>query len=88
MKKTNITRYALILFALVVGVVACKHVDKKKDGGQTVKPLVKKAIESKVKDIVYPLPTTFELASMLNRIGADYIIGLSNPSENAAKYFT
>jgi len=88
MKKMNITRYALIVLVLMVGAVACKHVDKKKDGGQTIKPLVKKAIENKVKDVVYPLPTTFELTSMLNRIGADYIIGLSNSSENAAKYFT
>ena len=89
MKRRAISRYTMILFALAFGVVACKPVDKKKsDEQQTVKPLLKKAIEKEVKDVVYPLPTTFELTSMLNRIGADYILGLSNSSENADKYFT
>lgn len=88
MNRRAISRYTFILCALAFSVVACKPVDKKKGGEQTVKPLLKKAIESEVKDVVYPLPTTFELTSMLNRIGADYILGLSNSSENADKYFT
>ena len=88
MNRRAITRYTFILCALALSVVACKPVDKKKSGEQTVKPLLKKAIENEVKDVVYPLPTTFELTSMLNRIGADYILGLSNSSENADKYFT
>lgn len=87
MKRRTISRYTLILFALAIGFVACKPVNKKKDG-QTVKPLLKKAIENEVKDVVYPLPSSFELASMLNRIGADYILGLSNSVEKADKYFT
>jgi len=87
MNRRTISRYTLVLFALAIGFVACKPVDKKKDG-QTVKPLLKKAIESEIKDVVYPLPTAFELTSMLNRIGADYILGLSNSTENADKYFT
>jgi hypothetical protein len=88
MNRRVISRYTFILCALALSVVACKPVDKKKSGEQTVKPLLKKAIESEVKDVVYPLPTTFELTSMLNRIGADYILGLSNSSDNADKYFT
>ncbi|WP_372752774.1 hypothetical protein [Labilibaculum sp.] len=90
MKKQ--TNYRYIVFLLVMGFafnfVACKPVDKKKAQEQTVKPLLKKAIEKEVRDVVYPLPTTFELTSMLNRIGADYILGLSNSTENADKYFT
>ncbi|WP_421920521.1 hypothetical protein [Marinifilum sp.] len=88
MNRRTISRYTFILLALALSVVACKPVDKKKSGEQTVKPLLKKAIESEVKDVVYPLPTTFELTSMLNRIGADYILGLSNSSDNADRYFT
>ncbi|MCT4602210.1 MAG: hypothetical protein N4A59_04765 [Marinifilum sp.] len=88
MNRRIISRYTFILFALALSVVSCKSVDKKKNGEQTVKPLLKKAIESEIKDVVYPLPTTFELTSMLNRIGADYILGLSNSSDNADKYFT
>ncbi|RUT78525.1 hypothetical protein [Ancylomarina longa] len=88
MKRHAISRYTFILFALALAVVACKPVDNKKGAKQTVKPLLKKSIEKQVKDVVYPLPTTFELTSMLNRIGADYILGLSNSTENADKYFT
>lgn len=90
MKTLTNCRYTifLLVFAFAFNFVGCKPVDKKKSDGQTVKPLLKKAIEKEVKDVVYPLPTTFELTSMLNRIGADYILGLSNSSENADKYFT
>ncbi len=48
----------------------------------------KKVIENKVKDVVYPLPTSYEVTEMLNRIGAAYILTLSNPVGNAAKYMT
>ncbi|MDQ1771324.1 hypothetical protein GQR60_12250 [Labilibaculum sp. A4] len=90
MKKLTNCRYIAFLVVVVFAFnfVGCKPVDKKNTEGQTVKPLLKKAIEKEVKDVVYPLPTTFELTSMLNRIGADYILGLSNSSENADKYFT
>ncbi|MFA9371996.1 MAG: hypothetical protein ACERIH_09835 [Labilibaculum antarcticum] len=90
MKKLINCRYIvfLVVIAFAFNFTGCKPVDKKKNEGQTVKPLLKKAIEKEVKDVVYPLPTTFELVSMLNRIGADYILGLSNSSENADKYFT
>lgn len=48
----------------------------------------KKVIENKVKDVVYPLPTSYEVTEMLNRIGAAYILTLSNPASNATKYMT
>ncbi|MFA8432963.1 MAG: hypothetical protein ACEPOZ_00450 [Marinifilaceae bacterium] len=92
MKRIKPTSYTLgiLAFALMLSVVGCQSSNKKKDAEktQTVKPLLKKAIEKEVKDIVYPLPTTFELTSMLNRIGADYILTLSNSTENVDKYFT
>lgn len=88
-KRSNYASITFLLLAVfAINFVGCKPVDKKKNEGQTMKPLLKKAIEKEVKDVVYPLPTTFELTSMLNRIGADYILGLSNSSENADKYFT
>jgi len=91
MKRLTTSPYSLIILGLIfaVNITGCKPVDKKsKKETQTVKPLLKKAITKEVKDVVYPLPTTFELTSMLNRIGADYIIGISNSTENADKYFT
>jgi hypothetical protein len=90
MKKLTNCRYIVfcVVIAFAFNFVGCKPVDKKGNEGQTVQPLLKKAIEKEIRDVIYPLPTTFELTSMLNRIGADYILGLSNSSENADKYFT
>lgn len=91
MKRLTTSPYSLIILGLIfaINITGCKPVDKKSNKEtQTVKPLLKKAITKEVKDVIYPLPTTFELTSMLNRIGADYIIGISNSTENADKYFT
>jgi hypothetical protein len=91
MKRLKATPYSLIILGLIlaINITGCKPVDKKANNKtQTEKPLLKKAIAKEVKDVVYPLPTTFELTSMLNRIGADYILGISNSTENADKYFT
>ena len=89
MKRLKTTPYSLIILGLIfaINITSCKPVDKKANN-KTEKPLLKKAIAKEVKDLVYPLPTTFELTSMLNRIGADYILGISNSTENADKYFT
>ena len=91
MKRLKVSPYSLIILGLIlaVNITSCKPVDKKANKEtQTEKPLLKKAIAKEIKDVVYPLPTTFELTSMLNRIGADYILGISNSTENADKYFT
>lgn len=57
--------------------------DKSADSG-----LNKQELEQKVKDVVYPLPTAFEVTEMINNIEASYIIGLSNDTENSDNYFT
>jgi hypothetical protein len=36
----------------------------------------------------YPIPTPVEVVSMLQRAGAPYVLGVSNPVSNADKYFT
>lgn len=48
----------------------------------------KEEIEKKVRDVIYPLPTAFEVTEMINTIEASYIIGLSNEIANVDKYFT
>ena len=50
--------------------------------------LNEKQISNEVKDVVYPLPTPFEMTSMLNGIGAKYIFASLNPVDKAEKYFT
>ncbi|OFX20638.1 MAG: hypothetical protein A2041_07715 [Bacteroidetes bacterium GWA2_31_9b] len=48
----------------------------------------KEELEKTVRDVVYPLPTSFEVINMINKIEASYVIGISNPVANVDKYFT
>ena len=48
----------------------------------------KTEISQDVKDVVYPLPTPFEVTKMLNEIGAKYNSSILNPANKAEKYFT
>ena len=47
-----------------------------------------KTLEGEIEKNVYPLPTSAEVISMLTDLEVGYIIGISNPVENAKKYFT
>jgi len=47
-----------------------------------------KDISQHVKDVVYPLPTPFEMTRMLNTIGVGYSSTILNPVDKAEKYFT
>lgn len=47
-----------------------------------------KEISQNVKDVVYPLPTPFEMTRMLNTIGVSYSSAILNPVDKADKYFT
>lgn len=43
----------------------------------------------KVEDVEeYPIPTSVEVVELLQRAGAPYILGISNPALNVDKYFT
>lgn len=55
---------------------------------QSSEKVNQKEIEKDVKEVVYPIPVAFELTEMINRIGAGYIISITNPAENAKKYLT
>jgi hypothetical protein len=83
------------LIAIVVSVAlvfsACQSGQKKdsnKDDNKsaTSQKIEKEEIEEDVRDFVYPLPTSFEVTEMLNRIGASYILTLSNSPDNVDKY--
>lgn len=47
-----------------------------------------KEISQNVKDVVYPLPTPFEMTQILNNIGVSYSSAILNPVDKAEKYFT
>ncbi len=81
---------ALLAFALIFP--ACQSGQKKgrqsEESTSTSSKIKKDDIEKDVREFVYPLPTTFEVTEMLNRIGAGYILTLSNPTGNVNKYLT
>jgi hypothetical protein len=45
-------------------------------------------ISKDVKDVIFPLPTPFELTRMLKDIQADYVSATLNPANKVEKYFT
>ncbi len=81
-----------IISLLAIGVFmlsACNM--KRKSSGESAESadtLKKARVEQDVREFVYPLPTTFEVTEMLNRIGAAYILTLSNPVSNVERYLT
>ena len=48
----------------------------------------KEEVKSEVEKVVYPLPTSFEVTEMLNRIEASYIFSLCNPPESVDNNIT
>lgn len=80
----------LLAGLIVISLINCKG---NKQEGSTEESAVeskldKEDVEKKVREIVYPLPTAFEVTEMINKIEASFIIGITNPTSNVDKYFT
>ncbi len=83
MKST--IKIASFVVAATMLLTACNSKKAKKDKAPEIK---KESVEKEVREFVYPLPTSFEVTEMLNRIEAAYILSLSNPVANVDKYLT
>lgn len=83
-------KIALTLITSVVLLLTSCNMKRKSsgDGSQDGAVLEKTTVEEKVREFVYPLPTAFEVTEMLNRIGAAYVLTLSNPVSNVERYLT
>jgi len=77
----------LLTLVTIVFFTACSSGSQKSKKSNTGK-IEKEEVKKEVKKFVYPLPTSFEVTEMLNRIEASYILNLSNPPENVDKYIT
>jgi hypothetical protein len=81
-------KLSIVVSATII-LVSCQGGNKPASDQQSVKDsLSKTEISKDVKEIVYPLPTPFEITKMLNDIGAKYVASSLNPAEKADKYFT
>lgn len=83
----------VMLMSVLMVLAACQSGKKKEQSAReqqtSTKPRIEKEeVEKDVKEFVYPLPTSFEVTEMLNRIGAAYILTLSNSTDNVDKYLT
>lgn len=91
MRRQSKTKSILsILIIALLAVSACKMGRKSPTtaSSQPAESLKKEQVEQDVREFIYPLPSSFEVTEMLNRIGAAYILNLSNPTENVKKYLT
>ena len=81
----NMIRIASFIVVLAMMLSACNSKKAKQNKAPEIK---KENVEKEVREFVYPLPTSFEVTEMLNRIEAAYILSLSNPAINVDKYLT
>ena len=90
--KSFIRKTTIVLLSGIVLVTLfnCSGSKKEKPANETQSEakLDKDDVKKKVKEVVYPLPTAFEVTNMINEIEASYIIGLTNETSNVDKYFT
>jgi hypothetical protein len=82
-------KLAIVVTIAVLFFASCQSGNKSAKQAQTAADSTNiKEIAQNVKDIVYPLPTPFEMTRMLNNIGAQYSSGILNPVDKVEKYFT
>ena len=84
-------RVLFILLPLVVIFLTVAISCKGKRGSESQKVAGKEEAELLTKEIeeaVYPLPTSAEVIRMLSELEVGYIIGISNPAENAKNYIS
>ncbi|WP_066630103.1 hypothetical protein [Labilibacter marinus] len=86
-KSLNFWGVASLLLAVMIGFASCNGTSKKGQKSETVL-IEKEEVETKVREFVYPLPTSYEIVQMLNKIEAAYIFDLANNPANADKYTT
>ena len=78
-----------IVIAAILLLTACQSGNKPVNKEQAKSDSITVSeISKNVKEVVYPLPTPFEMTRMLNEMGARYVLASLNPVDKADKYFT
>lgn len=78
----RLTIKILLLATVVLTLAACGN---KKNQKEEIE-VKKQEIARVVTNYVYPLPSSIEVAEMLNEIEAAYILGITNAPENSSNY--
>ena len=79
---------SFLVISLLLG--SCKVSTKEGDNQTPIESLgdVTSDLDKEVSEFIYPLPDSYEVTEMLNRIGIPYMLGTSNTVENVNRYFT
>jgi hypothetical protein len=82
--------YVLFIALIVIAFANCSGGNKNEtsEESSTEGMLDKSEMETKVREVVYPLPTAYEVTELINKVEASYIIGITNELSNVDKYFT
>lgn len=87
MKKTIATLIFVMLTVSLTIMPSCRNNTAERARKKVELDQVKE-IEGEIENNVYPLPTSAEVIKMLSDLEVGYIMGISNPVNNAKKYFT
>jgi len=90
MKKAIAVIIIPMLILSVSGLSSCKNRAEKKDKDQKSQIELNQVetLGTEIEKNVYPLPTSAEVIKMLSDLEVGYILGITNPVENARKYLT
>ena len=90
MKKAIAVVIIPMLILSFSGLSSCKNKAEKKEKEQKSKIELEQVetLGSEIEKNVYPLPTSAEVIKMLSDLEVGYILGITNPVENARKYLT
>jgi hypothetical protein len=73
----------------VLFLASCKGGNRQAEADQLASDSLSKVLlATDVKEVLYPLPTPFEMTKMLNDIGATYSVKNLNPASKVEKYMT
>jgi len=75
-----------VLSVIVIGAGSCRN--RATSEQSQIEIDQRQMIEQQIEESVYPLPTSADVIKMLTELDVGYIIGISNPLENASKYLT
>ncbi len=88
--RTKKIVYAISILVIIVAAVfsSCKGKTKSAEQDQVVSDSLNKTLlATEVGEVLYPLPTPFEMTKMLNDIGATYSTKNLNSTSKVEKYF-
>lgn len=88
MKKAITVIVLPVLVLSLSGLSSCRNKAERKTNVKQLEMSQVDTIKSEIEKNVYPLPTSAEVIKMLQDLEVGYIIGISNPVDNAKKYLT